>query len=550
MLELTLVDAENPFFSKVEQKYEGNYRDSLRAQKALASLSAALHEEGFVAASFDTIRRDSLKWEVDLFIGTKYNWFDIRDANLAPGLSKAFHQTMGKGKPVNLNAYRVFISDILEWYGNQGYPFAQIQWDSLRIHEKSISGILKVEKGLQVRNGSLEMPGDDVIHPFFLRRFLAFQQGKPFHYSSVEDISFRLQQLEYLRQTRPLQLELREQEAALFLYLDDRPANQFDAIVGLSSGSENSNQLQFTGEARLVLQNQLKRGEALNFFWKGMPGSSQRMNVGISYPYLGRTPLSLKGQFQLYKQDTSFLNLKARLGGIFDVSLFATAEIFYTYKDSRPIGTNNANLSEASYHLWGMAYHYQKMEQPLNPVSGFQLEVENQIGQRKFASVTAQDSLNIENSDIHLEVATSLSWYFPVYRSFVFAFHHHGSWMHAFGENEQMYAENELSRFGGSSLLRGFEEDAFYANSYTVNTAELRWVLNELSAIFLFYDQAWYSTQLQGAKKEDTPYGFGLGGQIGMRNGLFTISYALGSQQENPVDLQSGIIHIAYTARF
>ena len=118
---------------------------------------------------------------------------------------------------------------------------------------------------------------------------------------------------------------------------------------------------------------------------------------------------------------------------------------------------------------------------------------------------------------------------------------------------ETIYApeifQNELYRFGGINSFRGFNEEELFASTKLITTLEYRFIVDRNSNAFLFYDQAIYeNTALKYVK--DYPFSVGAGFSFGTKLGIFSISYGLGRQLSNNLDLRSGKIHFGYTAYF
>jgi len=111
------------------------------------------------------------------------------------------------------------------------------------------------------------------------------------------------------------------------------------------------------------------------------------------------------------------------------------------------------------------------------------------------------------------------------------------------------YASNELLRFGGMGTQRGFKEEELRATSRWMISLEYRFLLDQNSFLFVFFDQSWYENKL-AITRRDTPYGFGGGLTFGTTLGMFSISYALGKQLTNPILLSNGNIHFGYTSYF
>jgi hypothetical protein len=71
------------------------------------------------------------------------------------------------------------------------------------------------------------------------------------------------------------------------------------------------------------------------------------------------------------------------------------------------------------------------------------------------------------------------------------------------------------------------------------------------SYLQLFYQQALYYNQIIDLKKPvDNPYSAGVGYNSATKVGVFSLVYAYGIQQRNPLDLQAGKISLGYINRF
>jgi hemolysin activation/secretion protein len=103
--------------------------------------------------------------------------------------------------------------------------------------------------------------------------------------------------------------------------------------------------------------------------------------------------------------------------------------------------------------------------------------------------------------------------------------------------------ENELFRFGGLRSLRGFDEESLFATAYVTGKLEYRYIIEQNSFLFLFLNGAWYENRSRNQYLSDTPYGFGTGITFETKPGIFTISYALGSEQGSQILFRSSKIH-------
>ena len=109
---------------------------------------------------------------------------------------------------------------------------------------------------------------------------------------------------------------------------------------------------------------------------------------------------------------------------------------------------------------------------------------------------------------------------------------------------------NELYRIGGIKSLRGVDEASVVCSSFAIGTVEYRFLFEENSNFFLFVDQAWWEDQSQAQLLTDSPIGFGAGTSFETKAGIFGLTYALGQQFDNPLQLRGGKLHFGFTSLF
>jgi hemolysin activation/secretion protein len=196
------------------------------------------------------------------------------------------------------------------------------------------------------------------------------------------------------------------------------------------------------------------------------------------------------------------------------------------------------NLNSVETNFYGLAFLKQNVDYLPNPRKGLVLSVEGTVGSRTVKS----DTLPVVSTTFKGEL--QLNYYIPLGKRHVVRFANFTEVYLA-----PTYYQNEVYRFGGQISLRGFNEEELYATSRSVSTLEYRFLLDRNSYLFAFYDQGWYENKATKFQT-DNPFGFGLGLAFGTAIGNFSVSYALGSQQGNPLLLRDGKVHFGYIAYF
>ena len=109
---------------------------------------------------------------------------------------------------------------------------------------------------------------------------------------------------------------------------------------------------------------------------------------------------------------------------------------------------------------------------------------------------------------------------------------------------------NELFRIGGLVSLRGFDEESINASAYLIPTVEYRYLFDKNSALFLFANAAYYENVSRNYRIFDRPFGFGSGIFFETKAGIFSLTYALGKQFNNPILIRNGKIHFGLVSVF
>ena len=147
------------------------------------------------------------------------------------------------------------------------------------------------------------------------------------------------------------------------------------------------------------------------------------------------------------------------------------------------------------------------------------------------------------------EANARVVWHLPLGRRATLRLAGQGGSMVNNGTGARLF-RNEVYRIGGLKTLRGTDEAGIFASSYAIGTVEYRFLFEENSNFFVFVDQGWWEDQSVSPLLTDTPLGFGAGTSFETKAGIFSITYALGRQFSNPVELRGGKVHFGFSSLF
>jgi outer membrane protein assembly factor BamA len=433
---------------------------------------------------------------------------------------------------------------VFNTYLNNGYPFVHLQLDQLKFDEGNLNAHLNVKRGPYYRWSKLHVKGDSSISVKYISNLLNIKVGDFYNESEISKISNRVKQIAFLREIKPSEVLFKKDGAELFLYIESVPVSAVNGIIGFQPNST-TNKLQFTGDINLKLLDVLNRGELLDVRWQSVREQTQSLNSHVNYPFLFNTPFGIDATFDLYKRDTSFLELAATAGVQYFLHRGSYLKGFYQFNSSSVLsgGENNptfSSLGDVTAHSYGLSYSMQLLDYIPNPTKGINITTEGSIGTRKAIVI---DTLPPEKSLVY-RGKIKIESFIPLHKRHTIRI---AAVSEFYGADEIF--ENEMYRFGGLNSQRGFNEDELFATTMLTGTVEYRFLIDRNSHVFAFFDQSWYEKNYTNYIN-DTPFGFGVGFSFSTNLGVFSISYALGKQFDNPILLSNSKVHFGYVFYF
>ena len=365
-----------------------------------------------------------------------------------------------------------------------------------------------------------------------------------------------LRQLPYVKLRAEPEIRFAQGRARVYLLLDDRPSNQFDAIVGILPNADASKTgVQFTGDVTINLRNIKGGGKQLGLQFRKTDALSQLLDAQYVHPNFFGTPLEVAGTFSLYKQTNAFLTIRPRLQVTYPTMLAGRVSFFAEQRSSFLLDTlsNKTVLPEiidSQYNFYGLGYAWNSLDDLFFPHRGYLLNAQAAVGTKtisKNARLKPElyDGLALRSTQYTFGLRVER--YFPVKRAGVLLLRLRGEGLF----NPRLFT-NDLSRLGGLNSLRGFNENQFYTSSYAVATAEFRQFIGADSYVFLFGDQAYFRHDVVNERFTDQPTGLGAGLSFRTAAGLFQFVYSVGQASSigQKFALGTSKIHFGLTSRF
>jgi outer membrane protein assembly factor BamA len=547
-LKVVVSEEQKQIFKKYSFKKE--FTDSLSRKSVMTDLLTELWKDGYITASYDSVKIDSVTLTAYLNIGKKISWVKLKKGNAENALLQeaGYKEKNFTGKAIDFTDVAKLNENILVYCENNGYPFASVKLDSVIFSDSTITASINVTKNKKIVIDSVNMKGKAKLAKIYLYNYLDVHPGDLYNEWKVASISKKLKELQFLKEMRPFNIIFNDTKAKIVIYAVKKKNSQFDGVLGVMPNSQTTGKLMLTGEANLNLVNAFYRGEMIDISWRKLKPASQDLKMEFVYPYLFSTPFGADIKFKLFKNDTLYLNIERDLGIRYQFTGNNYIKAFLENHSSSLISTSqykNAvvlpDIADVTSNLYGLEYKFQNLDYLLNPRKGWDLKLSGSAGNKKIHKNPDLDEElyeNIKLNSAQYKFVASVGFYIPLFSKTALKLG-----MDAASLQSGNLFENELFRIGGLKTLRGFDEESINASFYDIATFEYRFLFEQNSYLFAFWNGSYYEGRTVNKFVHDTPYGFGAGVSFETKAGIFSLSYALGKQFDNPIYFKSAKIH-------
>ena len=542
-----------------------------QANNYINSLTKLFADKGYLVSSVDSVWYLQNNVHIDFYVGKKYNWVQLRTNNIDKSLlSKVGYAAKNFAeKSLNISEVDLLKERLLTYYENEGFPFAAVYLDSIAINDDKISAALMVNQGLVYRIDSISNYGKLKLNTKFLQQYLNIINGSVYKREKLKEVDKRMLELPYAQTEHPSSLNMLGSGSILNLYVNNKKSSEVSAILGFLPDANNTAKLQVTGDINLDLKNVFGAGESLLLKYQALQPKSPRLNLGYEKPYFLKSPFGLGFLFELFKKDSSFLQVNAQLGLQLNLTNKQSGKILVQWQtanllqggiDTNAIKFNKKlplNIDVKSVNV-GIAYEFRNTNYRFNPLTGSDVTVTALTGIKNikknndilslktsgFNYDKLYDSVKLQSYQLRLKIAAA--HYFKTSKSSTFKT----------AVNIGLYSSptvfrNEVFQIGGYRLLRGFNEESIYATRYAVVTAEYRSILSLNSYLFGFIDIGATKAKFQNINAQNLFIGTGLGIAYETKAGLLNLSLAVGKRNDVPFNIrQASKIHFGYINYF
>ncbi len=526
--------------------------DSAKFIKIISAEHSKLMRKGHVLAAVTVLENDSA-YRANIYVGKRYLWglFNVNNVPEAL-LSKAgYHRNQFVNTRINPIELGKLMVKIIEESDKTGFPFAKIALDSVIVNNDEISAVVKYSAGLKIEYAALKV-NSSFVKSNYLESYLGIKEGGDFNATKVANIRKKINKLTYAKTDQRPVIKFDNKSCKISLKVDPVKSNKVDAMLGLAPNQIDKSKLLATGYINLDLHNLFKSGKRLTFNWRQFAVQSQMLNARYNHTNLFGSIINVQGKFELFKQDTAFINRNFYIDIGYDDANYAI-NFTSTFITSRLLSATNPSstvlveLIDFNTQYYGVNFVKSEFDNLINPRKGWSVKSALNIGSKtvlatSFVPAEVSDSLEGQSLQgkflLQSDLAIPLGELFVAYSKLQLG---------SVASNGKLF-NNDLFRLGGINSIRGFNELEIYASTYTMLQMEGRLLLGENSRLFGFLDLAY--TQNNVVNFNDTYVGIGTGLLLNTASGVMQIVYAVGKSSKQSLSLAESKIHIGYVARF
>ena len=470
---------------------------------------------------------------------------------------------------------------------NTGYPFARVYLDSLQLdNDKArqtdkvglVSALLKLNKGPLYKIDSIRVYGNGKISNKYLQRYLDISNGSIYNKEKLLRIKKKLSELTYIEEEQPSNLTMLGTGSVLNVYLKQKKSSQVNVLVGFLPNNDqlSKKKLLLTGEANIFLKNALGSGETIGLNWQQIQVKSPRLSLLYQHPYFFNLPVGLDFSFDMFRKDSTYLNVNFQLGAQFMLNNNQSGKLFIQRIQTivNQGGINGPliiqsrrlpNVADVSSFNVGIDYDFNKTDYRLNPRKGIEYRITTTIGTKElkkndqilelkdpndpsfdFNKLYDNDTIKLKTYEFRIRGYAAK--YFPLggQRNTIKTALNAGLF-----QSGNIF-RNELFQLGGYKLLRGFDEESQYLSQFAIATVEYRllYITGQNSFFYVLADGGWGRNSSLNSKINYTYFGAGLGLAFETKAGIINLSWAVGKRNDTQFNLRQSKIHVGFVNYF
>lgn len=554
----------------VKLNVKSQYGSKIELEKALDELILRTQSKGYLEANVDLKYWKGTHLTASVHAGEKYKWIDLRPSKESKWIEyESWFKWKGlRDKPIKLEQWKELQETTIEYLERNGFPFASIYLDSINV-EPNVSARIVVDKGVFFHYDTITLDEPIKLNKTYLYKYLDLKPGDAYDEQTYELLQDRLSQLPFISNQADFERIFDKEKAATKLYLKDRPVSTFSAILAVQQNNDIAGRLVVSGDVDIHLWNPWGNGMEVLLNWKRLSPSVQSIEASGDYPYIFGSSMGGSYGINMYRDDSFFINVKQSIGvkylfggnhylkGFFEIDqnnviIYDTTSI----KQSKSL----PEMLDVATSYYGLEWEKRRLNRLFNPSRGYKINGKIAVGLKQIKeSLLVKNLVDDEGREMSylydaispkstlLKAEATLTYFQSLNNVWVLVPSSKMAIISS-ADGSAPILENELYRIGGFKTLRGVDEQSLFADRYMINSLSIRAAMGSNLYWETFSDWAFVSAKENSGL--DQYLALGTGFNLQTKNGVFSISYAIGKTASNPFDLRAAKIHMGYISYF
>jgi len=425
-----------------------------------------------------------------------------------------------------------FMAGKLTLLEQKGYALSQLQLTNYTRKNNTLTTTLQLNTEKKRSVDNLVIEGYPKFPESIRRNILKQHKKKPFNKDNIQKIYQTFNNLRSVSLPRYPEILFKQDTTTIYVYAQKANANTFDGFIGFSN--DDQQKLKLNGYLDLTLINTLNSGEKFNLYWKNNGQKQSTFNTSLELPYIFKSPIGIKGDLQIFRQDSTFQNTVSNINLAYYFKYNTKLLLGRSTTTSVSTTQTNTSLSGFNSKFWTATYETAAYDNRYTFFpERYTLYIRYGNGKRDsdkgnsnqyFAQATADYNAPLNNKNL-IYLKTQLYYL-----------------------NSQNFVVNELQRFGGINSIRGFNENILQGDMYSFVMTEYRYIASENLCLHSIFDVGYY--QDHATNQNNGLFSIGFGAKISTSNGIFNIIYANGTEKSQNVKLSNSIVHVSFKTKF
>lgn len=519
---ISLDEKENTTLEKIV--YKKTHLNKVDIYNECLKTSNQLKKEGYFTNSIDSIiRKDSIYT----------SFFSLKKKIKVIALKRSLNNLSQKKDTLFFKTDKIenYLEKISKELEIKGQSFSKVILSKNYIRNDTLYSNLEISSTKKREINKVIIKGYNEFPEKFIKNHLSIKENETvFNTKKLKDISNRLNSLSFIEQIKPPETLFKEDSTLVYIYVDKKQNNSFDGLINFTTREDGS--VLFNGILDLQLNNILNKGEFFSLNWNAIGDERQELEINTESPYVFNSKITPKFLFNIYRQDSTFINTK--FSGTLNYSVNSKIDLGITFLSESSKNTSETipNNNESFNSLFaGLNFNYKipsnknfnndKFIIVINPLLGYRSRESQRITQFKLETIISYLLQVNRRNAVFLKNTTGIL-------------------------NSENTLNNELFRIGGATSIRGFNEQSFFTSNYTYFNLEYRYLISNSSYFYSITDFG----RLEIPSAFNNIIGLGAGYSFSTNNSQINFGLALGNNLSNQFQLRNPKVIINWKTFF